>query len=121
MARFRTPPEDRAAMALVNRVNRAVNREKRYGAPHPADQMDGVWDCENYAALKRDRLAAAGFPGRLTTLYCWTRRGESHAVLEATLPSGRAVILDNMTPWALPRDHTGHTGFAQAYIQRQVV
>jgi predicted transglutaminase-like cysteine proteinase len=108
-------------MALVNRINRAVNREKRYGATHPADTSDGVWDCENYAALKRDRLAAAGFPGRLTTYYCTTSRGERHAVLVATLPSGQAVVLDNMTPWALPREQTGHREWNQAYIPRQVV
>lgn len=116
---MRTAPQDRAALALALRINRAVNREKRYGTPHPADKQDGVWDCENYAGLKRDRLMAAGFPGRLTTYYCTTWRGVRHAVLEVTLPSGRAVVLDNIVGRALPRERTGHTDWAQAYIQRQ--
>lgn len=115
----RVTPEDRAALALAFRINRAVNRERRGGPPHPADKADGVWDCENYAGLKRDRLMAAGFPGRLTTLFCTTWRGERHAVLEVTLPSGRALILDNLTGRALPRERTGHTDWARAYIQRQ--
>jgi predicted transglutaminase-like cysteine proteinase len=48
-----------------------------------------------------------------------TRRGELHAVLEVTLPSGRAVVLDSLTPWALTRDQTAHTNWRPAYIQRQ--
>jgi predicted transglutaminase-like cysteine proteinase len=112
-------PADRQALALINRINRAANRARRAGSPHPTDPADGVWDCENYAGLKLARLLDAGYPYPMRGFHVRTSRGELHAVLEVTLPSGQAVVLDNLTPWALPREQTGHTGWTPAYIQRQ--
>ena len=112
------PASDRAAMAVINKINRQANVAVRHGTPWPADVMDGVWDCENYAGLKLHLLIEAGYGHAVRGFHVTTSWGERHAVLEVTLPSGRAVVLDNLTPWVLPRGETGHTDWAAAYIQR---
>lgn len=113
------PQTDREAMRLINRINRDANIAIPYGAPWPADMADGVWDCENYAELKAARLAQAQYPHPVGGYRVITSWGVHHAVLEVTLPSGRAVVLDNLTPWALPRAQTLHTGWAPISLRPQ--
>ena len=113
------PQTDREAMRLINRINRDANIAIPYGTPWPADTADGVWDCENYAELKAARLAQAQYPHPVGGYRVITSWGVHHAVLEVTLPSGRAVVLDNLTPWALPRAQTLHTGWAPISLRPQ--
>ena len=104
----------------VQAVNRAVNREY---APRMAwdDPQDGVWDCENYAGAKRDRLAAMGMPREaMRTFYVFTSSGEAHAVLEVQTERG-PVILDNLSPWLIPtaQAQTFYTGWKRLFVMRQ--
>jgi len=84
----------------LNAVNREVNRVDRRTQPVEVGDPDGVFDCEDYALLKRRLLIARGVsPDDLHLWAVTTSQGSRHMVLEA-----RGVILDSLTPWALPRD-----------------
>jgi predicted transglutaminase-like cysteine proteinase len=101
---------------LLDDVNRGVNRGFEPLAAFPDPNGDGVWDCENYAAEKRARLARAGVP--LDDLSLWrvtTTRGQSHAVLVVKAQRGGRVVelvLDNLSQWAAPRAALPYTGWA---------
>lgn len=112
------PPSDRQALQMLNSINRAANVEIPQGTPWN-DGRDGIWNCEEVAGLKISRLAEAGYPHPVRGYQVTTVWGEAHAVLEVTLPSGRPVILDSLSPWILTRAQTGHTGWRPAYIRRQ--
>lgn len=87
--------------SIIDTVNRDANRVDRRSQPlEVGGDNDGVFDCEDYALLKRRLLTARGVSP--TDLRLWavtTSQGSRHMVLEA-----RGLILDNLTPWALPRD-----------------
>lgn len=101
---------------LVDAVNRGVNRGFPPLAPFADPNGDGVWDCENYAAEKRARLAQAGVP--LEALSIWrvtTAQGASHAVLVVKAVRGGQpveLVLDNLSPWATDRQALPYTGWA---------
>jgi len=112
------PQEDRQALQMLNRINRAANIEIPQGTLWN-DGRDGIWNCEEVAGLKLGRLIDAGYPHKVRSYQVTTSWGEEHAVLEVTLPSGRPVILDSLSPWILTRAQTGHTDWRPAYIRRQ--
>ena len=86
---------------VVNRINREANRVDRRSQPlEVGGDLDGVFDCEDYALLKRRLLIQAGVsPADLHLWAVTTARGTRHMVLEA-----RGLILDNLSPWAVPRE-----------------
>lgn len=112
---------DRAGQRLLDKVNRAVNREFRALAPFADPNRDGQWDCENYAAEKRARLAAAGAPVEaLQMVRVFTSRGVSHAVLVVACDRrGEALelVLDNLSQWATPRQALPYTGWEPMTVQ----
>jgi predicted transglutaminase-like cysteine proteinase len=114
-------------MKLLNTVNREVNRDVHkesdfnlYGMPEfwsLPRVIDGKMygDCEDYALEKRRRLIAAGIPAQaLSMAVVVTGRGESHAVLVATVENGD-IVLDNLSPWATPWEDLNYR-----WVQRQV-
>lgn len=54
-------------------------------------------DCDSFALAARYQCRKVGIPSRL--VFCRTERGGGHLVLEVD-----GYILDNRTPWVLPRD-----------------
>lgn len=107
---------DRETAGLIDEVNRGVNRGYRGLAPYDDPNGDGVWDCENYAAEKMRRLAAAGVSRSAMMLWrVRTPRDQWHAVLVVSVVrDGRPVqlVLDNLTPWATPRERRVYTDWA---------
>ena len=85
--------------SIIDTVNRDANLVDRRSQPlEVGGDNDGVFDCEDYALLKRRMLIARGVSS--ADLQLWavtTSRGSRHMVLEA-----RGLILDSLTPWALP-------------------
>lgn len=118
---------DKSQMKLLNTVNRDVNRDvhkesdfnlygllEYWSLPRVIDgKMYG--DCEDYALEKRRRLIAAGVPAQaLSMAVVVTARGESHAVLIASVENGD-IVLDNLSPWATPWEDLNYR-----WVQRQV-
>jgi predicted transglutaminase-like cysteine proteinase len=104
--------------ALLNRVNRSVNRRIRQ-TPDIANygQLD-YWqapmnngargDCEDYVLAKREALIEAGVPAAtLSIAIVETRWGESHAVLLVAGDTGE-VVLDNLSAWISRWDRTDY-------------
>ena len=122
-----SPLLDKGQLALINAVNRAVNREVRKASDFDLYGLLEFWslprvidgkmygDCEDYALEKRRRLIAAGVPAAaLSMAVATTARGEGHAVLVVSMESGDWV-LDNLTPWATPWEDLNYH-----WLQRQV-
>ncbi|MDB5457592.1 MAG: cysteine protease [Caulobacter sp.] len=114
-------------MALINRINRDVNREVNKANDFDLYGLLEYWttplvvngkmygDCEDYALEKRRRLIAAGVSATdLSMAVAVTARGESHAVLVVAFDEGD-MVLDNLTPWATP-----WTALNYRWLQRQV-
>lgn len=92
-------------LALIERVNREVNRQIRplsdldhWGVNDRWDlPVDNLGDCEDYVLLKRKRLVDSGLPRQaLLITIVKDEAGDGHAVLTARTSRGD-VILDNMT------------------------
>jgi len=121
-----TPPNpvaalsDRAALKLLQHVNSAVNSRipidrrlqinTRDEWLPPRVTADGpVGDCKSFAAEKRHRLIAAGFPAdRLSYAVVFQRALGLHALLVARLDRGD-YILDSRQPWVTPWQDAGYT------------
>lgn len=95
--------------ALLNRVNRQVNRQIRQASDQTvfgqsdywqAPTQDGAYgDCEDYVLAKRQALIEAGVPAAaLSIAIVETRWGESHAVLLVAGDTGE-VVLDSLSSW----------------------
>lgn len=90
--------------ALLEKVNRDVNRSIRPRADRAAGPLQDVWsiapregDCEDYALTKRHKLLKAGWPSSALLLaVARTPSGEGHAVLIVRTNVGD-IILDNLT------------------------
>lgn len=108
------PAMDPSLWALLNRVDRGINRaiaprtdQEIYGVgdywaePLEDGRRDG--DCEDYVLEKEHALIAAGFPREdLSIAAVTTSWGESHAVLLVATSQGE-FVLDNLNdevkPW----------------------
>ncbi len=110
---------DADAWALLNRVNRTVNRRIRqtsdqsnYGKPDFWEVPSGRaarGDCEDYVLAKRAELIASGVPAEVLSIAIVdTQWGESHAVLLVAGDTGE-VVLDNLSSWISRWDRTGYT------------
>lgn len=104
--------------ALLNRVNRSVNRrirnlsdQRNYGQLDYWQTPSGSsprGDCEDYVLTKREELIAAGVPAAaLSIAIVETRWGESHAVLLVAGDTGE-VVLDNLSAWISRWDRTDY-------------
>jgi predicted transglutaminase-like cysteine proteinase len=105
--------------ALLNRVNRSVNRRIRNASDLSNYGQLDYWqapsgssprgDCEDYVLAKREELIAAGVPATaLSIAIVNTRWGESHAVLLVAGDTGE-VVLDNLSAWISRWDRTDYT------------
>jgi predicted transglutaminase-like cysteine proteinase len=100
-----------AELALLKRVNAAVNRAIR---PRNDKGVD-LWtvgasagDCEDYALTKRHQLIKAGIPASsLRIAYVKIRGGQGHAILVVKSRRGD-LVLDNLTPTIRPLSQTGY-------------
>ena len=110
---------DRENWALLNRVNRKVNRQIRQASDQTvfgqadywqAPTRDGAFgDCEDYVLAKRQALIEAGVPdAALSIAIVETRWGESHAVLLVAGDTGE-VVLDSLSSWISRWDRVDYT------------
>lgn len=93
---------DSGLWAMLNRVNRAVNR-RPYRIDMDLYGQEDFWeaigpkggDCEDYALAKRAELLRLGLPlNALRLAVCRTETGEGHAVLTVDTDKG-TYVLDN--------------------------
>lgn len=105
--------------ALLNRVNRSVNRRIRNASDLSNYGQLDYWqapsgsvprgDCEDYVLAKRAELIASGVPATaLSIAIVETRWGEVHAVLLVAGDTGE-VVLDNLSSWISRWDRTDYT------------
>lgn len=95
--------------AEVNTQIKPMSDQEQWGTlEHWGLPVTGVGDCEDYALLKRKRLAEAGFPRRamLMTVVI-DETGGGHAILTVRTSRGD-YILDNKRNAVLPWDATGY-------------
>ncbi|PYE89667.1 transglutaminase-like cysteine peptidase [Phyllobacterium leguminum] len=107
--------------SMVIEVNNQVNTQieartdtEMWGKPEVWSYPTQYGDCEDYALLKRKRLAGAGVPlGNLLITVVRQTNGDGHAVL--TLRTDRGdFILDNLAPRVLVWNQTEYQ-----YLKRQ--
>jgi predicted transglutaminase-like cysteine proteinase len=113
-----TPKLWKTIVTLNNKINRdieAVTDEDHWGVVDRWDlPEDGKGDCEDFALLKRKRLAEAGVPRRamLMTVVI-DEENAGHAVLMIRTDRGD-YILDNKRNAVLPWSQTGYV-----YVKRE--
>ncbi|MGO4734937.1 transglutaminase-like cysteine peptidase [Bosea sp. 2KB_26] len=113
-----TPKLWKTIIALNNKINReieAVTDQDHWGVVDRWDiPTDGKGDCEDYALLKRKRLAEAGVPRRamLMTVVI-DEENAGHAVLMIRTDRGD-YVLDNKRNAILPWSQTGYV-----YVKRE--
>ena len=113
-----TPKLWKMLVTLNSRINReieAITDEDHWGVVDRWDlPEDGKGDCEDYALLKRKRLAEAGIPRRamLMTVVI-DEENAGHAVLMIRTDRGD-YILDNKRNAILPWGQTGYV-----YVKRE--
>ena len=119
--------DDGAALRLLQTVNNAVNGVMARDtsllintaddwAPAARTANGLVGDCKSFAAEKRRRLIAAGFPAdRLFYAVVFREDIGLHALLMAHLDGGD-YALDSRQPWVTPWYEAAYT-----YVQRQAL
>ncbi len=113
-----TPKLWNTILNVNNRTNReisAITDEEHWGVVDRWDlPTDGKGDCEDYALLKRQRLAEAGLPRRamLMTVVI-DEENAGHAVLMIRTDRGD-YVLDNKRNAILPWSQTGYV-----YVKRE--
>ncbi|MGX5734011.1 transglutaminase-like cysteine peptidase [Bosea thiooxidans] len=113
-----TPKLWNTILTVNNRTNReiaAITDEEHWGVVDRWDlPTDGKGDCEDYALLKRQRLAEAGLPRRamLMTVVI-DEENAGHAVLMIRTDRGD-YVLDNKRNAILPWSQTGYV-----YVKRE--
>ena len=113
-----TPKLWKTIVAINGRTNREiepVTDEEHWGVVDRWDiPEDGKGDCEDYALLKRKRLAEAGIPRRaLLMTVVIDEENAGHAVLMVRTDRGD-YILDNKRNAVLPWNQTGYV-----YVKRE--
>jgi predicted transglutaminase-like cysteine proteinase len=117
----------RQLLAVLNKVNRNVNRTVRSRSDLQTTGLYENWslpiaqggelfgDCEDFALEKRHELIALGFPrSALSMAVVQTRHGDLHAVLLVSTDAGE-VVLDSLSSWVLPWRSVGYR-----WLSRQV-
>jgi predicted transglutaminase-like cysteine proteinase len=113
-----TPKLWKSIVAINSRTNReieAVTDDDHWGVVDRWDiPTDGKGDCEDYALLKRKRLAEAGVPRRAMPMtVVIDEENAGHAVLMIRTDRGD-FILDNKRNAILPWSQTGYV-----YVKRE--
>ncbi len=113
-----TPKLWKTILAVNGKVNReieAVTDEEHWGVVDRWDlPEDGKGDCEDFALLKRKRLAEAGVPRRAMPMtVVIDEENAGHAVLMIRTDRGD-FILDNKRNAVLPWSQTGYV-----YVKRE--
>lgn len=113
-----TPKLWKMILSVNSRVNReieAVTDEEHWGVVDRWDlPEDGKGDCEDFALLKRKRLAEAGVPRRAMPMtVVIDEENAGHAVLMIRTDRGD-FILDNKRNAVLPWSQTGYV-----YVKRE--
>lgn len=113
-----TPKLWNTIVSINNRTNReitAITDEEHWGVVDRWDlPTDGKGDCEDYALLKRVRLAEAGLPRRaLLMTVVIDEENAGHAVLMIRTDRGD-YVLDNKRNAILPWSQTGYV-----YVKRE--
>jgi len=112
---------DAASQAVLDRVNRSVNRaitpeddQKHYGrAEYWNIPTDGFGNCKDYALTKRRDLINAGLSERARRIaIVITPRNNRHAVLTVVTDRGD-LVLDNLTDEIRPWTETGYQWIAR--------
>ncbi|MBY4592984.1 MULTISPECIES: transglutaminase-like cysteine peptidase [Rhizobium] len=115
---------DGAGIALLQKINRAVNLRIIPAEDRPPSHGD-VWslpvagrgDCEDYALQKMKDLIEAGFPSnRLALSVVIGPHDQNHVVLIARTDGGD-FVLDNLTSAVRPWRMTGYTFLATQDFQ----
>lgn len=107
-----TPKLWKTILTLNNRINREIEAETdqdHWGVvDHWGIPTDGKGDCEDYALLKRQRLAELGIPRRAMRMtVVIDEENAGHAVLMIRTDRGD-FILDNKRNAVLPWGQTGY-------------
>ena len=113
-----TPKLWKMILTINNKINReieAVTDQDHWGVVDRWDiPEDGKGDCEDYALLKRKRLAEAGVPRRAMPMtVVIDEENAGHAVLMIRTDRGD-FILDNKRNAVLPWSQTGYV-----YVKRE--
>lgn len=113
-----TPKLWKTILAVNTRVNReieAITDEDHWGVVDRWDlPTDGKGDCEDFALLKRKRLAEAGVPRRAMVMtVVIDEENAGHAVMMIRTDRGD-FILDNKRNAVLPWSQTGYV-----YVKRE--
>jgi predicted transglutaminase-like cysteine proteinase len=113
-----TPKLWKSIVAINSRVNReieAITDEDHWGVVDRWDLPDdGKGDCEDFALLKRKRLAEAGVPRRAMVMtVVIDEENAGHAVMMIRTDRGD-FILDNKRNAVLPWSQTGYV-----YVKRE--
>ena len=113
-----TPKLWKTVVALNSKINReieAVTDEEHWGVVDRWDlPEDGKGDCEDYALLKRKRLAETGIPRRAMVMtVVIDEENAGHAVMMIRTDRGD-FILDNKRNAVLPWSQTGYV-----YVKRE--
>ena len=113
-----TPKLWKTIVALNSKINReieAVTDEEHWGVVDRWDlPEDGKGDCEDYALLKRKRLAETGVPRRAMVMtVVIDEENAGHAVMMIRTDRGD-FILDNKRNAVLPWSQTGYV-----YVKRE--
>lgn len=117
---------DADTMALLESVNRQVNRALRWRSDQEiygeaerwamplsdgAGTIDGqiYGDCEDYALEKRAALIRAGLPPEALAIAIVDSYATGHHAVLIVRLDGADVVLDNETPWILPWTEAPYT------------
>jgi predicted transglutaminase-like cysteine proteinase len=108
---------DKAAMDLLNQINRKANRSVQSVSDQQQYRVAERWslptkrggDCEDFVLYKKVELMRAGFSAdQLLIATVLDRKGGSHAVL--VFRTGKQdLVLDNLTSTIKPWQKTGYT------------
>ncbi|MBX4906032.1 MULTISPECIES: transglutaminase-like cysteine peptidase [Rhizobium] len=117
--------DEQAGIALLQKVNRAVNGRIVSAEDRSSSGNGDVWslpaagrgDCEDYALQKMKDLIEAGFPSnRLALSVVIGPHDQNHVVLIARTAGGD-YVLDNLTSTVKPWRTTGYTFLATQDFQ----
>ena len=105
-----------ADLAVVDKVNRAINRSVRFLADRRQFRVEESWslpterggDCEDFVLLKKRELIGRGFPAQaLLIATALDRQRRGHAVLIVRTHAGD-LVLDNVTDGVKKWSDTGY-------------
>jgi predicted transglutaminase-like cysteine proteinase len=120
-------------MAVLNAVNRNVNRSIRYASARALYGSEDYWtlpldagglkagDCKDYVLEKRKALVEQGLPaGDLSIAVVMLRTGVAHAVLLVATDHGE-VVMDSLSSWIVPWNQLDYRWISRQAPGQQLV